>query len=83
MVLPEVYGFSNSIAFSQFTNNIRNDPKYSLVSTFSAVRRLYTNYMLTVLATVSGDESNFEIGFDKICENNLHLKITPISIHNF
>jgi len=67
MVLPEAYGFSNSIALSNFTSNIRTDPKYTLMTTFSSVRRLYTNYMLTILATVSAEDSNFEVGFDKIC----------------
>ncbi len=82
MVLPEVYGFSNSISLSHFTNNIRTDPKYSLVTTLSSVKRFYTNYMLAILTTVSADDTNIEIGIDKICENNLHLKFTPISIHN-
>ena len=67
MVLPEVCSFSNSISLSHFTNNIKTDPKYSLMTTLSSVRRFYTSYMLAILTTVSADDTNIEIGLDKIC----------------
>lgn len=83
MVLPEIYGFSNSLAVSHAASNLRNDPKYTLGLTTSSVKRLYTNYMMAIQSSVSSDESNLDITFDKICDNNLNLKITPISIANF
>lgn len=83
MVLPELYGFSNSFALSQLTNNIRTDPKYSLGFTLSCVRRLFWNYMLTVQSSFSTEESSLEVGVDRICENGLHLKFTPVSFHNW
>jgi hypothetical protein len=53
MVLPELYGFSNTFALSQFTNNIRTDPKYSLGFSLSCARRLFSNYMLAIQTSVS------------------------------
>lgn len=53
MVLPEVYGFSNSMAVSQTTTNIKNNPKYTLGTSFSAVRRIMWQYMLALQATFS------------------------------
>ena len=38
--------------------------------------------MLAVQASASSEETNLEVGVDCILENNLHLKITPICIHN-
>lgn len=83
MVLPEFYGFTNSLAVSHSATNLRNDPKYSVGVTISSVKRLYTNYMVAIQSTVSTEESTFDVTFDKICDNNLHLKFTPVSISNF
>jgi hypothetical protein len=83
MVLPELYGFSNMFAVSQMTNNLRSDPRFSLGFSFSSARRLFFNYMLAIQSSFGTEESNIEIGIDRICENNMHLKFTPISIHNW
>lgn len=83
MVLPDGYGFSNSVALSQSGTNLRSDPRHSLSAAVSSVRRLQTNYMLIVQSSVSSDDSSLEVGIDRICENNLHLKLTPFSMNNF
>ena len=70
------------MAVSQTTSNIRTDPKYALALSYSAVRRLHTQYMLAIQTSLAPDDTNFEVGIDKICEHNLHLKFTPLVIHN-
>lgn len=82
MVLPEVYGFSNSLAFSHVGSNLRNDPKCQIGVTVSAMRRLYTSYMLAFQGMVSTDESTLDVTIDKTFQNNVHLKFTPISLYN-
>lgn len=82
MVLPELYGFSNSLGVSQSSSNLRTDPKSSLMFSLSSVRRLYTNYMLSLGGSVGSEGSNLEVSFDRVCENNLHLKLSPICINN-
>jgi len=67
MVLPELYGFSNSFALTQFTNNIRTDPKYALGFSLGCVRRIFWNYMLAIQSSLSTDESNLEVSIDRIC----------------
>lgn len=82
MVLPDLYGFSNSLAVSHAGSNLRNDPKCQVGVTMSSMRRLYTNYMLAIQSSVGTDESTFDVTVDKIFENNLHLKFTPLSVYN-
>ena len=79
MVLPELYGFSNSLTVSHVGSNLRSDPKFLMAVALTAVRRLYTNYMLSAQCMIS-DESTMELSIDRICENNLHLKFTPVSL---
>lgn len=55
MVLPEFYGFNNSLAVSHAATNLRNDPKYSIGITVSSVRRLYTNYMMAIQSTIASE----------------------------
>lgn len=53
MVLPDIYGFSNSLAVSQTGGNLRTDPKSSLGITASSARRFLTNYMLILQPSLS------------------------------
>ena len=82
MVLPDIYGFSNGISLSQNTTNLRTDPKYSLSLTMSCIRRLFGNYVLVILPSISADEVTMVVVIDRICDNNLHLKFTPIIMNN-
>jgi len=82
MVLPEVYGFSNGISLTQNATNLRNDPKHALSITMSAVRRLFNHYVLVIIPSVSAEEVTTVVVIDRICENNLHIKFTPIIMNN-
>ena len=53
MVLPEFYGFSNSIALSQMGTNLRSDPKYSLSLASASAKRISKNYLLFIQPSLS------------------------------
>jgi hypothetical protein len=82
MVLPDFYGFSNSVGLSQTGSNLRTDPKYSIGVTMACARRFATNYLLVVQPSLTSEDSGLDVSIDRICENNLHLKFTPLSITN-
>ena len=81
-MLPEWFGFSNSVAFSQVTTHLKNDPKYSVGLTYAASRRVLTNYMISLQGSVASDENNFDFNIDKILPNNTVLKLSPLSFSN-
>jgi hypothetical protein len=83
MVLPEFLGFANTFAVSHTAANIRTDPKHSMSLAYSMARRMYWNYMLAVQGNFSTEESNLGIGVTRVCENNMSLTFTPISMTNW
>ena len=83
MVLPEAYGFSNSVSVSHMGNNLRSDPKSMLAVTTASARRIANTYLLSIQPSVSSEDTSLDISVDKLFENNLRLKITPISMINY